>query len=202
MSEPRAVLDVSELPTLVFGHKNVAWWGTLSFMVIEGTTLAVALSSYLYLRKNFPHWPPEPTPVPDLLIPTLNTLLLLAVLIPMASVSKAAKRMDLHGVRVGLLVAVAMTVVNTVLRFWEFAALNTRWDEHVYGSIAWATLGLHTTLLLVDVVESAVIAALMFIGPIEKKHFADASDAAFYQYFLSLSYIVVYVVLFLSPRWM
>jgi heme/copper-type cytochrome/quinol oxidase subunit 3 len=199
---PRAVLDVSHLPTVVFGHKSVAWWGTLGFMVIEGTTLAVALASYLYLRKNFDSWPPEPTPLPELLIPTLNTLLLLAVIAPMVWVDRAAKRLDRNGVRTGLLIATAMTLVSVVLRYFEFQALNTRWDSHAYGSAAWVTLGLHATLLLVDLFESAVIAAIFFTDKLEKKHFSDASDAAFYQYFLSLSYVLVYLVIFWSPRWM
>lgn len=202
MTQPRAVLDVSELPTVVFGHKNAAWWGTLGFMVIEGTTLAVCVSSYFYLRKNFPSWPPEPTPLPDLLIPTINMLLLLAVIVPMAGVSRAAKRNDLRGVRIGLAAALTLSTMNAVLRIFEFEALNTRWDAHAYGSIAWVTLGFHTALLLIDVVETLIIAILMFVGPIEKKHFTDVSDAAFYQYFLSLSYIPLYVVLFLTPRLM
>jgi cytochrome c oxidase subunit 3 len=199
---PRATLDVSHLPTVVFGHKSVSWWGTLGFMAIEGTTLAVALASYVYLRKNFESWPPAPTPLPDLLIPTLNTLLLLAVIAPMAWVDHAAKRLDRGRVRTGLLVATAMTLVSVVLRYFEFQALNTRWDSHAYGSAAWVVLGLHATLLVVDLVESAVIAAIFFTNKLEKKHFADASDAAFYQYFLSLGNVVVYLVIFWSPRWM
>lgn len=202
MREPRALLDVSRLPTVTFGHRNVAWWGTLGFMVIEGTTLLVAISTYFYLRKNFTSWPPEPTPLPDLLVPTLNTILLLAIIVPMRRVDRAAKRLDRHGVKVWLVVASVMTLVAVVLRYWEIDALNTRFDSHAYGSAAWAVLVLHTTLLLIDLVETGLIALLFFVGPLEKKHFADASDAAFYQYFLSLSYVLAYVVVFLSPRWM
>jgi cytochrome c oxidase subunit III len=199
---PRAVLDVSELPDVGFDHKSVAWWGTLGFIVVEGTTLAIALVSYLYLRKNFDSWPPLPTAPPDLLIATLNALLLLAVLIPMTAADRAARKLDRNGVRRALVVATGMTVVCVILRYFEFQALNTRWDSHAYGSAAWVSLGMHASLLLVDVLETGVLAALFFTTKLEKKHFSDAADAAFYQYFLSLSNLVVYVVIFWSPRWM
>lgn len=199
---PRTVYDASGLPTVSFDHHNVNWWGTLAFIVIEGTTLAIAIAAYLYVRKNFDTWPPPPTPLPDLLIPTINMLLLLAVIVPMGWADKAARRLDLRGVRVGLLIAIGMQLVCVVLRFFEFAALNTRWDEHVYGSVAWAVLALHATLLALDLVETGSFAALTYIGPFKEKHFPDISDASFYQYFLSLSNVVVYAVLFLSPRFL
>ncbi len=199
---PRTVYDASGLPTVTFDHHNVNWWGTLAFIVIEGTTLVIAITAYLYVRKNFDAWPPPPTPLPDLLIPTINLLLLLAVIIPMRWADKAARRLDLQGVRVGLWIAVGMTLVCVVLRGFEFAALNTRWDSHVYGSVAWGVLALHSALLAIDLIETGSFVALTYIGPFKEKLFPDVSDAAFYQYFLSLSYIVVYAVLFLTPRFL
>ena len=199
---PRATLDVSELPEVVFGPRDTTWWGTLGFMVIESTTLAVCAASYLYLRQNAAAWPPEHVPLPSVLVPTINVLLLLATIVPMWLVGRAARRLDASGVRRWLTVAILLGALSSALRLWEFAALNVRWDRNAYGSAAWATLGFHSTLLFVDVIESLVILAIFVFGPLEEKHFTDASDAAFYQYFLSLVYVPLYVLLFLSPRWM
>lgn len=200
--QPRATIDVSELPDVTFGHKNLAWWATLSFMVIEGFTLVLTVIVYLYLRKNFDAWPPEPTPLPDVLIPSLNTVLLLAAIPVMVLADRAAHRKDLVGCVRWLIVEIVLSLVIIGLRLFEFEALNTRWDDHAYGSAAWAILVIHTTLLLLEFLESGAFLALLKMGPVEEKHFSDVSDAAFYQYFLSLSYIPLYVVLFLSPRWL
>ena len=59
MSEPRVVGSVANLPTTTFGHRSLVWWGTLGFIVIEGSTLFVCVVSYFYVRQNFPTWPPE-----------------------------------------------------------------------------------------------------------------------------------------------
>jgi hypothetical protein len=47
MRPVRAVLDVSRLPTVVFGHRASTWWGTIGFMLIEGTTLSLVAASDL-----------------------------------------------------------------------------------------------------------------------------------------------------------
>jgi heme/copper-type cytochrome/quinol oxidase subunit 3 len=171
-------------------------------MVIEGTTLVIALTAYLYVRRNFPDWPPPPTPLPDLSIPTLNTILLLLVIVPMVLAAHAARAFDLRSMRRALLAATALSAVNVALRVFELDALNTRWDSHAYGSVAWLAVGLHATLLLVDFIESATITALTFSRDLQRKHFSDVEDAAFYQYFLSLSWLPIYGLVYWGPRWL
>ncbi|HEX8363420.1 MAG TPA: hypothetical protein VF613_25085 [Longimicrobium sp.] len=200
MSAERSILDVSGLPKVVFGHRSLLWWGTVGFMVIEGFTLVLMIASYFYLRTNEFGWPPGRTRHPDLLIPTINTVLLLAVIVPMHMVDKAAKRFDRGGVIRGLVIATALTLVVNVLRWWELLALNVRWDAHAYASAAWGVVVLHSTLIVVDLFEGATLAALFITGRAVRKHYPDASDAAFYQYFLSLAWIPCYLVVYWGPR--
>ena len=206
MTAPRAttrrVLDVSVLPTDGFGQRGLGWWATLGFMVIEGTTLAVGMAVYLYLRQNFPSWPPPRGAMPSLGVPTANMLLMLLSIVPMVVVERASVRYDLRRIRIGLVVATVLGLACVGLRFLEFQALNVRWDANAYGSAAWGVLGLHTGLLVVDAVETAAFAVLAFTGPLEKKHFSDFEDAAFYQYFLSGANVLVWLLLFVSPRWL
>ena len=194
--------DAGSLPDVVFGARNLASWATVGFMLIEGTTLAIALTAYLYVRRNFPEWPPPPTPLPDLLIPTLNTIVLLLVIVPMVLAAHAARAFDVRSMRRALLIATALSAINVALRFFELDALNTRWDSHAYGSVAWLAVGLHSTLLLVDFIESTTITALTFSRDLQRKHFSDVEDAALYQYFLSLSWLPVYGLIYWGPRWL
>ena len=198
----RRVLDVSALPTDGFGQRGLGWWATLGFMVIEGTTLAVGMAVYLYLRQNFPGFPPPRTALPSLGVPTANILLMLLSILPMVVVERASLRFDLRRIRIGLAIATLLGFVCVGLRFVEFTSLNVRWDSNAYGSAAWGVLGLHTSLLVVDALETAAFAVLAYRGPLEKKHFSDFEDAAFYQYFLSGANVLVWLLLFVSPRWL
>ncbi|HEV3051253.1 MAG TPA: cytochrome c oxidase subunit 3 [Longimicrobium sp.] len=200
MSGPRRVLDVSGLTTVPFGSRSLLWWGTVGFMVIEGFTLLLMAASYFYLRTNEFDWPPGRTPNPELLIPTINTVLLLLVIVPMMGVAKAASRMDRRGVVRGLLIATALSIPVNVLRWFELLALGARWDAHAYASAAWGLVVLHSTLVIVDVFETGTLAALFLMGKAKRKHYPDAKDAAEYQYFLSLIWVPVYVIVYWMPR--
>jgi heme/copper-type cytochrome/quinol oxidase subunit 3 len=201
--DDRAVedVDVRTLPETAFGLRNLPTWATIGFMVIEGSTLAIAMGAYLYLKRNFSEWPPPPTPLPDLLIPSINALLLLATMAPMVVAGRAARALSMPTMRVALVIATLMSLACTVLRGFEFAALNTRWDSSAYGSVVWVLVGLHSSLLAVDLLESIVITALTFSTGFEQKHYTDVEDAALYQCFLSLSWVPIYLLVFLLPRW-
>jgi heme/copper-type cytochrome/quinol oxidase subunit 3 len=199
MKPLRVVADVSGLPRATFGHRSMMWWGTLGFIAIEGSTLFICVVSYFYLRRNFSTWPPEHVFRPALLIPTIQAGLMLLSNFPMASVDRAARRMDLRGVQKGMVVCSILAAIMTVLRWFEFKSLNVRWDSTAYGSAAWATLTSHGTLLLLETAETIAFTVLLLAGPVEERDLAGASDNALYWYFMSGVWIPLYVVIFLSP---
>lgn len=200
MIDQRRDIDVSGLPDEGVGPQSGAWWGTLGFMVAEGTTLALCAASYLYLMRNYDVWPPRPFGSPELLVPTLSLLALLASLVPARMLDRAAHREDAAAVTRLLVAGVAVEAGLLALRALEIHALDVRWDDNSYGSIVWWTIGLHTTLLAADLAETSAFAAIFLRGRIEKKHFGDAADVAFYWHFVVLAWIPLYVLLYLSPR--
>lgn len=201
MKSERAVLDVSGLPTVVFGHRDHMWWGIVAFMLIEGMTLAVCAASYLYVRRNFSAWPPPTTPLPDVVVPTIGALLMVASLAPAAWAARAARRLDLPALRRALVVMCLFGVALLAIRVFEFGALNTHYDSNAYGSTAWLVVAVHATLLLLDVADSLAFAAILFTDRVQKKHFPDAVDNSHYWYFMVLSWLPLYVLVYLSPRW-
>jgi heme/copper-type cytochrome/quinol oxidase subunit 3 len=81
-------------------------------------------------------------------------------------------------------------------------AVKVRWDTSAYGSALWATLVAHTTLLVLEAAETLAITALMFSPTVEERDLSGVSDNAFYWYFLTLVWVPLYIVLFLSPYFM
>ena len=75
-----------------------------------------------------------------------------------------------------------------------------RWDHDAYGSIVWMLLGLHTFHLITDTWDTAVLDTLFFTGPLEGKRFVDVSENALYWYFVVLSWLPIYAVIYLAPR--
>jgi cytochrome c oxidase subunit III len=196
----RAALDVAELPTVTFGQRSLMWWGTLSFMTIEGWTTALLIASYLYFRQNYESWPPLRTPYPSLLIPSINLALMLASFFPAAMSARAGKRFDTPGVKRWLLLFSIMAVPTVVLRWWELWALNTRWDTNAYGSAAWTIVGFHTSLLLLDVADTLGITFFFLARPMPEKAYSDVSDNAMYWYFTVALWAAIYLIVYVGPR--
>ena len=53
----RIVADLSELPLHAMGSASPTWWGTVAFMLIEGTGFALVIGVYLYLDSLASNWP-------------------------------------------------------------------------------------------------------------------------------------------------
>lgn len=195
----RIALDVSHLPNFAFGHRSVVWWATMGIIAIEGAMFALVMTSYLYLKGRAPHWPPGVEP-PDLLWGTLNTGVLLASLIPNQLAKSAGERLDLAKVRLWMIVCIVFAVAFNIIRIWEFKTLNVWFDENAYGSVVWALLGFHTTHILTDLLDTAVLAVLMFTGPLEEKRFVDVSENSLYWYFVVGAWLPIYALIYVAPR--
>jgi cytochrome c oxidase subunit III len=195
-----ATLDVSHLPSVAFGSRDTLWWGVMGFITIEVTILGIGMVSYLYLRTLAPAWPPPPTALPALLVPTVNTLLLLVSVVPMYWVDRAARRKERRGVQIGLVLCVVLGLGFSVLRGFEFRAVHTQWDSHAYGSVVWTLLGLHTFDLVAEVVETILLMVVALTGPITDHLFLDISDSAPFWYFVAAIWVPIYAVLYVVPR--
>jgi heme/copper-type cytochrome/quinol oxidase subunit 3 len=199
---PRVVMDVSGLPDVCFGPRDIMWWGTAGFVLIEGFTMVLCCVAYIYLQQNFAAWPPPGTLRPSLGVPTVLAAAMLLSLPLVAWVDRAAKRFDLRAVRIGLPIAALVCFGFVGLRLVELASsVNVKWNSNAYGSALWLVLGCHGTLLLVEASEALGMAVMFWIAPIERKHFSDVADAMFYWYFMVAAGLVIYLLCFLLPRW-
>lgn len=195
----RRELNVSGLPTVVFSHRSLIWWGTIGLMAIEGTMFAIVVVSYFYLRTRVNDWPPGISP-PNILFGAINTAIFVLSIGPNQWIKKVAEKGDLGKVRLGLLVIVAVGVVNLVLRYFEFQSLNCQWDANAYASVVWTLLGLHTVHLLTDWFDTCVLTTIFFTGPIDGKRFMDASENSDYWYFVVFTWLPIWFVIYFAPR--
>nr|WP_284506133.1 cytochrome c oxidase subunit 3 [Caballeronia sp. INDeC2] len=138
---------------------------------------------------------------PRLLWGTLNTVVLLVSLWPNQLAKNAAERGDRAKAALWLSVCLVVSVAFLVIRGFEFASLNVSWYANAYGSIVWLLLGLHTTHLITDTVDTAVLAVLLITGPFEGKRLVDVSENAIYWYFVVLSWLPIYGVIYWVSRY-
>jgi cytochrome c oxidase subunit III len=196
----RVTGDTARLPTVTFGKRGVLWWGTLGFMVIEGWTLVLTAATYLYLRDAAPRWPPAETPLPGLMISSTNAALMLGSVVPMWWTGRAARRLDPLRLRLGLVACSLLGISFVLLRWLEFFSLNTSWQSSGYGSAVWATLTLHGSLIVIEVAEVIGATVIACRRRIPVSFYPDVADIAMYWYFLVLSWVPLYAMIYLFPR--
>jgi cytochrome c oxidase subunit 3 len=196
----RVVLDLAKLPLHGMGSAGVTWWGTAAFMLIEGTGFAVVIAVYLYLMSLAATWPID-APAPDLLPGTVVTLILVASVVPNYLTSRWAEQQDLRKVRLAMVVMSILGILPLIVRVFEFPALKVKWDTNAYGSIVWTMLGLHTTHIITDLVDTLVLAVLIFSRHGDnKRRFGDVQDNAMYWNFVVATWLPIYGCIYWLSR--
>jgi len=203
----RAVIDISELPHHHFDTYDPVWWGNNLLLAIETSMFAILTATYFYLRQNFALWPPPVAeltatlkPLPQLLWGTLNTILLVLSCIPMVLTDLSARRGDRFMSQVGLVTAVICGVIAVVLRGFEFSAVYFRWDSNAYGSAVWFLLGMHMMHLAIMTTEAVLLAVWIFTREYDMKHRVDIVTLAVYWYWVVGIWLLIYTVVYFTPR--
>jgi heme/copper-type cytochrome/quinol oxidase subunit 3 len=131
----------------------------------------------------------------------VNVGILLASLVPNQFVKSAAEKMELRKVQAGMIVADVFAIAFVIVRVLEYTHLHVRWDSNAYGSATWTLLGFHTFHLVTDLADSIVLTVLMFTRHGRKPtRFVDVAENCFYWYFVVLSWLPIYAVLYWAPR--
>jgi cytochrome c oxidase subunit I+III len=187
-----------EANDLSWGSREPLFWGVSLLIVIETGGLALLLASYFYLSGNEPSWPPPGVRFPPLWPGALGTAVLLMTAATQHVINRAARIGDLRGMRRWLVLSTAIAVVFVAFRFAEFHQLPFYWDSHAYGSIVWVIIGYHTLHALTGVVENLMLIALLFQGPVERKHALDVQLSGLYWYFMVAAWLPCFASIYLG----
>jgi len=126
----------------------------------------------------------------------------LVSIIPAWVVRKRAPEGNRRAVRSGLLVLTLFALVATVLRGFEFSALNCRWTDDAYSSTVWVLIGMHTGHLLTELIETVVLLVISFTPKMEGTRLADAAINSDYWYFVVVTGLMVDFLIYGTTRFL
>jgi cytochrome c oxidase subunit 3 len=201
LDRPIADTDLAELPDFLFGAGSIGFWGGVAFMLIEGMGFVLAIGAYFYLLPFEREWPPS-APPPPLLWASAGVIVAVLSEIPNILTSRSAKAQDLAGTQLWIVVTSLAGVALLVLRVFEFMAFNVRWDTNAYGSICWGLLVMHHADMITDAYDTFVLAAMVFLKPVDGRKFSDVDDNAVFWHFIVVTWVAVYVIVYWVPRWL
>ncbi|MGE5178318.1 MAG: hypothetical protein ACM3PF_04405 [Bacteroidota bacterium] len=167
-------------------------------------------------------------PAPKLLLETINTVVMVGSCWLMVRLDRAARRFArlapqshppseherwerdsrVEGERIrgtmtrGLVVIAILVAVSLVLRWFGFRSLYFDWNDNAYASVVWSLLVLHFVYLLFSLGELALLAVWIGRMGLKEKLAEDLTLVAGFWYWTVAAWIVIYAVVFWSPRLM
>lgn len=196
----RVALTADQLSPYADGPDAPLWWGFAGMILIEVTVFATLIASYFYLRGSSPMWPPSGVAEPKLLLPTINTVVLVASSVVLHRADKSITRGEDRKLATGLALAAGLATVFLVLKVIEYLDVPYRWDDHAYGSIVWTIIGFHSAHVLGLLLKTVVVDTLAWRRYFNQRRRLGVTVNGLYWHFVVAVWIPLYLVLYWVPR--
>jgi cytochrome c oxidase subunit 1/cytochrome c oxidase subunit I+III len=175
------------------------FYGMIFLALVEAAELFGTIVTYFYLRSGTNDWPPGDLPLPQLLLPTLGTLVLIASMIPSYLDDKAIKKNDMRKVIIYTFIETGLQVAFIAIFWYHLKSLTFKWDDNAYASIYWIMIILTLIFTAGTVFEGIYIIIQQFRGLYNsERHWAIEVDGLS-NYVGIGQWILVYLTLFISP---
>lgn len=168
------------------------------FLVAEGCLFLGLFMAYLAYSLTAPVWPPEGTPELELLLPSINTVILLSSSLVIRKAGLAIKADDVKGLRLWFTLTALMGAIFLAGQLYEYSHLEFGLTTNLFASTFYVLTGFHGL---------HVAAGLLFIlavlwrslkpGHYSAQHHFGVEAAEIYWHFVDGVWIVLFILLYL-----
>lgn len=179
-------------------HPDLRLFGFIVFLISETMLFVGLFLAYFAYRAVAPSWPPEGTPDLELLLPGINTLILLSSSFVIHKADVAVKESNLAGMRTWFLVTMAMGATFLAGQIYEYNHLEFGLTSNLFGSTFYVLTGFHGLHVLAGLVLMAIV-LWRSRKPghyTSQKHFG-AEAAEIYWHFVDGVWVVLFTILYL-----
>ncbi|MCE7984980.1 MAG: cytochrome c oxidase subunit I [Caldilinea sp. CFX5] len=182
------------------GVRPPFWWGMAGLIMIETVVFASLVASYFYLRASAQEWPLEGLKPPDLLLPSINALILFASSIPIYLADRGIRRGNQTHLKVGLAVSFVLGLIFLALKYVEYSNLDYNWATNAYTSIVWTITGFHSAHVIALLLKTLVVGVWAFQGYFNERRYSALTVNGLYWHFVVVAWVPLFFTLYLSPR--
>ena len=162
----------------------------------EVMLFAALFTAYFVIRSESGGWPPNGQERPELLLPGLNTLLLLSSSVTMQLAVRAIRRGDLAAMRLRLRLTLVLGTVFLFVQGYEFATNGFGLSDGVFGSTFYTLTGFHGAHVLAGLGFMAIVATRARRGLVSAEHHTAVEAASYYWHFVDVVWLVLFSTLY------
>jgi cytochrome c oxidase subunit 3 len=123
-------------------HEDLRVWGLLVFLISESLMFGGFFATYLVLRGGAAVWPPEGTEV-ELLVPAINTIVLVSSSFVIHLGDTAIKKGDVNGLRRWYIVTAVMGAAFLAGQVYEYLTLGYGLTTNIFANCFYLMTGFH-----------------------------------------------------------
>ena len=197
VNESQVVID-SQQESEHHGHPDYRMFGVILFLIADSMTFIGFFAAFLIYRTIMPEWPPEGTPELELLVPIINTAILVASSFVMHRGQSALKNNDVKGLQVWFGITAVMGIAFLLGQSYEYFNAEFGLTTNLFASCFYALTGFHGLHVLVGVM---LILSVLWRSR-TPEHYSSSSHfgveaAEIYWHFVDVIWLVLFVLVYL-----
>lgn len=124
-------------------HPDLRMFGVVLFLVAESMIFLGLFSAYLIYASVMPQWPPEGTPELELLLPGINSIILISSSFVMHRGQSAIKKNDVSGLQFWFGLTALMGAIFLGGQLYEYSNLEFGLTTNLFTSCFYVLTGFH-----------------------------------------------------------
>lgn len=178
-------------------HADLRVWGLLTFLLSESLMFGGFFATYLVLRGGAAAWPPEGTEV-ELLLPAINTVILVSSSFVIHLGDTAIKKGDVNGLRRWYWVTALMGATFLAGQIYEYLTLGYGLTTNIFSNCFYLMTGFHGLHVFIGL--------LLILGVLWRSrragHYSTTKHvgvemAEIYWHFVDIIWIVLFTLLYI-----
>ena len=179
-------------------HSDHRMFGLYVFLVSDSMTFLGFFAALLIYRATMPVWPPEGMPELELLVPIINTSILVASSFVMHEGQKAIKKNDVKGLQTWLALTALMGALFLGGQAYEYFNAEFSLTTNLFASCFYVLTGFHG----LHVTTGVLLILCVIWRSREPGHYTSTSHfgleaAEIYWHFVDVIWLVLFVLVYL-----
>ncbi len=179
-------------------HPDHRLFGLVVFLVAEGMIFLGMFGAYFAFRSTLAEWPPAGTPELELLLPGINTIILISSSFVIHKADSAIKKNNVRGMQMWFAITAIMGIIFLCGQIYEYKHLEFGLTTNLFASAFYVLTGFHGLHVTVGVL--AILAVLWRSR--KQNHYSDEHHfgieaAELYWHFVDVIWIVLFGILYI-----
>jgi cytochrome c oxidase subunit III len=177
--------------------KGVA--GAFAFILSETMFFLGLFFAWNYFAVTAKAWPPANIPRPTMVLPIINSIVMLVSLATMTLADASVTRLNRPRWFLPLMVITALLgLLFTGIQIVEFGQLAFNPTSHTFGSAFFVVLFFHFARVIGGVILMGIVYARGLLGLVTPARYAALRACTMYWWFIGIVWYVVFYVLYLT----